>query len=81
MFQYTGSTTHENRAPRKPVADKDGWTTVSRRRRAFSLDSMSRSEIVSNRNDGEEHARAPPALLSEQTAAVDHAVQQLSQRD
>ncbi|KAJ2928481.1 hypothetical protein H1R20_g8605, partial [Candolleomyces eurysporus] len=61
-----------------PVADKDGWTTVSRRRRAYSLDSINRSEVPSVRNDEEEQARAPPVLSSAQIAAVDSAVQQLS---
>ncbi|KAJ2921989.1 hypothetical protein H1R20_g15105, partial [Candolleomyces eurysporus] len=41
-FNNTGCARFENPEPRKPVADKDGWTTVSRRRRAYSLDSASK---------------------------------------
>ncbi|KAJ2923746.1 hypothetical protein H1R20_g13349, partial [Candolleomyces eurysporus] len=47
-------------------------------RHAYSLNSVSRNEVYSSWNNGEEQAPAPPVLSSEQTAAVDHAFQQLS---
>ncbi|RXW15037.1 hypothetical protein EST38_g10817 [Candolleomyces aberdarensis] len=74
----TGFTRTEN-ARRKDTMGNDGWTTITGLRRAHSLDSASRSEAAAAMNVGEEQALALPVLTTEQNAAVDDAVQQLTQ--
>ncbi|RXW17946.1 hypothetical protein EST38_g7907 [Candolleomyces aberdarensis] len=74
----TGFTRTEN-ARRKDTMGNDGWTTVTGRCRAHSLDSASRSEAAGAMNVGEEQALALPVLTTKQNAAVDDTVQQLTQ--